>query len=105
MSEAPKSPNREIWFPLIIDSQEMLVRYRPQFLHKDYAQFEFHSPNQQKRRIPVSETGYRSHFAPLKEVEAAPSLEEYARILAVALISKKAGFAEEDEEQDQLSLF
>jgi FAD/FMN-containing dehydrogenase len=44
------------------------------------ALFEFRSPHQPPRRIPVSATGYRSHFAPMSAVEAEPSRQEYARL-------------------------
>ena len=45
----------------------------------DTGHFEFRSPHQPPRRIPVSETGYRSHFAAMDDIEATDSPQEYAR--------------------------
>ena len=38
-------------------------------LRRDLGQFVFRSPHKPARRIPVSQTGYRSHFADMSEVE------------------------------------
>ena len=74
-------------FTLTIEAQDMVVHYRPRyFVTADYAHFEFTSPHQPPRRIPVSETGYRSHFSPIHEIEAAPSVEAYAHALAIAIM-------------------
>jgi hypothetical protein len=98
----------EATFTLTVDAQEIVVRYRPRyFVSADYAHFEFTNPHEPRRRIPVSETGYRSHFSPMHEVEAAPSVKEYARALVLALIGA-APPTEEDEEPEQgeqLALF
>lgn len=98
---------QDITFTLTIDAQEILVRYRPRyFIAADYAHFEFTSPYEPRRRIPVSETGYRSHFSPMHEVEAAPSVEEFARALALALMG--ATQSNEGDTQDcskQMDLF
>ena len=40
----------------------MIVTYQPNWT-TDVGRFEFRSPDEPPRRIPVSETGYRSHFA------------------------------------------
>jgi len=94
-------------FTLRIDSQDMLVHYRPRyFATADYAHFEFTSPHEPRRRIPVSETGYHSHFAPMHEIEAAPNVETYARAVALAIMGAKP--CEDDDEferTDQLTLF
>ena len=99
--------SEEIIFTLAIDSQDIVVRYRPRyFTTVDYAHFEFTIPHEPKRRIPVSETGYRSHFSPIHEIEAAPSVEEYARALVLALMAMKSGSNEDTEEETkQLKLF
>jgi hypothetical protein len=87
-------------FTLTIDAQEMQVRYRPQyFVAGDYAHFEFTSPHDPRRRIPVSETGYRSYFAPTWEIAAAPSVEEYAR--AVALNVMRGTSCSDDDGEDE----
>ena len=95
----------EAVFTLIIDAQEMSVRYHPYWTRglAPYGHFEFRSPCEPRRRIPVSETGYRSYFAPMHEVEAAPSVEEYARAVALALIAAKSGPSVTDA--DQLAMF
>ena len=83
----------------------MVVHYRPHyFAIADYAHFEFTSRYQPARRIPVSDTGYRSHFSPMHEVEAAPSVEEYAHRLVLALMRINPNESDE-EEGSQLPLF
>jgi hypothetical protein len=98
---------QEMTFTLTIDSQDILVRYRPHyFVAADYAQFEFTSPHESRRRIPVSETGYRSHFSPMHEVEAAPSVKEYALALVRALMVSPTCPEEKVEGDDrQFALF
>ncbi len=98
---------QDIHFTLTIEAQEMLVHYRPRyFATADYAHFEFTSPHEPRRRIPVSETGYRSHFAPMWEIEAAPSVEEYARAVALAIMGAKSSPDDDGEEEGgQLALF
>ena len=97
----------EIIFTLTIDAQDILVRYRPRyFVTADYAHFEFTSPHQPPRRIPISDTGYCSHFSPIHEIGAAPSVEEYAYKLAIALTRAKSPTNDGDEEIGrQLDLF
>jgi hypothetical protein len=91
-------------FTLTVDAQEMKVRYVPYWTKglAPYGHFEFRSPHEPRRRIPVSETGYRSYFAPMEEIEAAPSVEDYARMVALALI---AGESAQSRHDDQLDLF
>ncbi len=48
---------QEITFTLCLEAQEMQVRYRP-YCFANYAHFEFSSPHNPRRRIPLSETGY-----------------------------------------------
>ena len=98
---------QETTFILTIDAQDIMVRYRPRyFIAADYAHFEFTSPHVPPRRIPVSETGYRSHFAPIWEIDAAPSVEEYARAVALTLMGFKPCPEEDcEEEAEQLALF
>jgi hypothetical protein len=73
----------ETVFNLTIDAQEMTVRYRPYHIAglDPYAPG-VHEPAQTRRRIPVSETGYRSFFAPMYEIEGAPSIEKHASMVA-----------------------
>ena len=97
----------DLTFTLTIEAQEILVRYRPRyFIAADYAHFEFTSPHEPRRRIPVSETGYRSHFSPMHEVEAAPSVEAYARAVALALMGATQSDDEDTEDfSKQMDLF
>jgi hypothetical protein len=95
----------ETVFTLTIDAQEMSVRYQPNWTRgiAPYGFLQFRSPCEPRRRIPVSETGYRSYFAPMHEIEAAPSVEEYARAVALAIMARASGPTAEDA--DQLPLF
>jgi hypothetical protein len=84
-------------FTLIVEAQEMIVKYVPDWM-VDMGHFEFKSPHEPPRRIPVSETGYRSHFAPMDEVNAANSPEDYARDYALSRLRSP-------RDKDQLPLF
>lgn len=76
---------RVITFTLVVEAQEMIVTYQPNWM-ADTGHFEFRSPHDPARRIPVSETGYRSHFAPMEDVEAAASPKDYARDVALGML-------------------
>jgi hypothetical protein len=78
-----KRKPRVITFTLVVEAQEMIVEYQPNLLD-DTGMFEFRSPHEPPRRIPISETGYRSHFAQMDEVEAAASPQDYAREIVLA---------------------
>jgi len=76
----------------------MVVDYQPHWM-KDTGHFEFRSPHQPPRRIPVSETGYRSHFGDMDEIEAMDSPQEYARMVVLAqLRGQPKAPVEADEE-------
>ncbi len=98
-----------ITFTLTIDAQEMRVQYTPDYFTSfPVGRFQFFSPHEPRRRIPVSATGYKNHFVPMPEIEAAPNPEEYAHALALALI--RAGSApqmdnDEADDGDQPTLF
>lgn len=98
----PKQP--ESVFTLTIDAQEMKVSYWPDYIggFAPHAMIEFQSPHEPRRRIPVSETGYRSYFAHTHEIEAATSVEDYIRAAAHAIIA--AGSRRAAEDADQLDL-
>ena len=87
-----------ITFTLVIDAQEMVVAYHPYWM-SDYGQFEFRSPHDPARRIPVSETGYRSHFAPMVDVESFSSPQDYARDVALTLARAERKVRKEDADQ------
>jgi hypothetical protein len=77
-------------FKLIVEAQEMLVDYTPNYMSGSFpvGHFEFRSLHQPPRCIPVSETGYRSHFAPMPDIETEASPQEYARLVALAFIRR-----------------
>jgi hypothetical protein len=84
------SPRPEQTFVLTIDAEDMTVRYRPHYIsgRDPYAMLEFTSPHEPRRRIPVSASGYRSFFAPMCEIAAAPSIERYAGMVAALLAAE-----------------
>ena len=50
---------------------------------------EFTSPHEPRTSIPLCDGGYRSFFAPMHEIEAAPSVEIYAAMVAVLLAAER----------------
>jgi hypothetical protein len=99
---APPVEDKPISFTIVIDAQEMLVEYQPHWM-QDVGHFEFKSPHEPRRPIPISETGYLSHFADMKDIEAAPSPQDFARDAALDLLRSERNMDEED--RGQLSLF
>jgi hypothetical protein len=97
-----KAKKRNITFTLVVEAQAMIVKYMPDWM-VDMGQFEFRSPHKPPRRIPVSETGYRSHFARMDEVEACASPQDYARDYVLAQLRSR--HATRSEDHDQLPLF
>ena len=68
----------------------MVVEYQPNWMSGEFAcgHFEFRSPHDAPRRIPVSETGYLSHFAPMDEIIAFGGPEDYARAFVRHVLDK-----------------
>jgi len=97
-----KAKKQFITFTLVIEAQEMIVTYQPNWM-TDVGHFEFRSPEEPPRRIPVSETGYRSHFAAMADVEAASGPQDYARDVALELLRSRGKPV--TEERNQLALF
>jgi hypothetical protein len=95
-----QAKKRAITFTLVVEAQEMIVKYVPDWM-VDMGHFEFRSPHKPPRRIPVSETGYRSHFAPMDEVNAAASPEDYARDYALSRLRPRRSTLSDE----QLPLF
>ncbi len=79
-----------------------IVNYKPDWM-VDMGQFEFRSPHKPRRRIPVSETGYRSHFARIEDVEAYDSPRDYARDFVLDQLRSRLQARREDH--DKLPLF
>jgi len=99
-----KITKQETEFTITVDGQEIVVHYESHYATADIAHFSFISPYQPPRRIPVSETGYLSHFSAQQEVDEAPSVKEYAHMLSLAIMAAKPTY--EDEEDDgQMTLF
>jgi hypothetical protein len=77
-------------FDIEIEAQPMLVLYRKAYFGAgtDAAvdRFEFHSPHNPPRRIPVSETGFRSHWVQSAIVADYGEVGAFARELALALL-------------------
>lgn len=96
-----KAKKRVITFTLVIESQEMIVQYEPDWM-PDMGHFEFRSPHKPPRRIPVSETGYRSHFASMEDVEASSSPQDYARDFVLSQLEPRQ---QTKAVRDQLPLF
>ncbi|HEY1723299.1 MAG TPA: hypothetical protein VGG27_18800 [Magnetospirillaceae bacterium] len=93
---------RKLAFKLTIEAQEMRVVYTPGYTKGEFAlgHFEFKSPHRPARRIVVSETGYRSHFAAMDVVRESHGPRAYARDYAL-------GFLRQGSKADarQLSMF
>lgn len=91
-------------FRLTVEAQEMLVRFTPDNSGSAFAMghFEFRSPRNPPRRIPVSETGYWSHFVPMEDIEVSP--QDYARELVLAVVSRGPKHPAHAEDE-QLRLF
>jgi hypothetical protein len=95
------APKGRVTFTIEVEAQKMVVDYRPNWM-TDYGQFEFRSPHKPARRIPVSESGYRSHFAAMEDVEASPSPQNYAREF---VINELRASLRRADDKDQLPLF
>jgi hypothetical protein len=100
--KAKRVKNRRLTFRISVEAQPVVVRYQPNWMD-DMAHFEFRSPHRPPRRIPISESGYYSHFASMEDVKAAKSPQRFAHEAALTLLpwrSTKAG-----QESGELPLF
>ena len=104
---AARKLSGKIEFRLVVEAQEILVSFEPNWSSGEFAfgHFEFRSPYDPPRRIIVSETGYRSHFAPMADIEASASPEDYAREIVSAFIDDNKKCKRSAPEKEQLSLF
>jgi hypothetical protein len=100
----PKRTKRKLSFRIVIDAQEMLVAYTPEYF-SGMGHFEFKSPRKPARRIPVSATGYLSHYAPMDEIASASSPKDFAREIALAIIQRDRKAPKGFDDARQLSLF
>ena len=94
-----------ITYRLTVEWQEMIVEFESGGGADGFSmgQFTFRSPHEPPRRIPVSETGYFSHFAPMEEVSSYESPQAYAKVYVLSIIDQER--ARKPGSRDQLSLF
>jgi len=94
-----------ITFRLTVEWQEMIVEFESGGGADGFSmgQFTFRSPHEPPRRIPVSETGYFSHFAPMEEVSSYESPQAYAKAYVLSIIDQER--VRKPGSRDQLSLF
>jgi hypothetical protein len=100
--KAPPVADGRVTFTITIDAQEIAVSYKPHWM-ADMGHFEFRSPHEPRRPIPISETGYLSHFATMASVEAAVSPQDFAREVALDLLRSER--SPDGVDEGQLSLF
>jgi hypothetical protein len=60
-----KAKKRFVTFTLTVEAQEMIVQYQADWM-PDMGHFEFRSPHEPPRRIPLSETGYSERYYRLR---------------------------------------
>ncbi|MFZ3351217.1 MAG: hypothetical protein WA268_10170 [Xanthobacteraceae bacterium] len=87
--KAPPAKRRRMAFTITVEAQPMRVSYEPRWLNSGYAHFVFRSPHNPARRIPVSDTGYLSHFATMEDVKKARSPQDFAHNLVLASLGSK----------------
>ena len=94
-----------ITYRLTVEWQEMIVEFKPDGATTGFpmGQFTFRSPHEPPRRIPVSETGYRTHFAPMEEINSHKSPKAYAKAYVLSILDQVR--ARKPGSRDQLSLF
>ncbi len=102
-----RKAKRKLSFSLVVEAQEMLVEYEPNWSDGEfpYGHFEFRSLHNPPRRIPVSETGYLSHFAPMHEVASFANPNEYASAFVRTVLDSARTRKATSTEPGQLSLF
>ncbi len=91
-------------FLLTVDAQQMRVEYTPNYFDGQ-GHFEFRSPHSPACGIPVSETGYLSHFAPMIAIEAGQSVEAFARQIVDAIFAERSRGKRQRIDDAQISLF
>jgi hypothetical protein len=100
--ETPAVADGRITFTIAVDAVEIVVHYRPHWM-PGLGHFEFRSPHEPRRPIPISETGYRSYFAAMEDIEAVATPVDFACRVALGLRGSRAKTGAEDS--DQLALF
>ena len=105
-TSAPKA-KAKISFRLVVEGQEMLVDYTPDWSGGAYpfGHFEFRSPHEPPRRIVISETGYRSQFESMAVIRTYASPEEYARSYVLSFLNQARKGKPRPRDGEQLALF
>jgi hypothetical protein len=85
----------------------MIVSYEPNWSDGEFAcgHFEFRSPYDPPRRIPVSETGYRSHFVSMAEIAQYAKPEDYVIEFVRATLQDQSKSGDRHSSPEQLTLF
>jgi hypothetical protein len=98
---ASPAKHRRKTFTIVVEAQPMVVSYEPHWMG-DMAKFEFRSPNKPPRRIPLSDSGYLSHYAAMEDVKSARSPEDFVRNLVLLRLNSRAS---RPADPRQLALF
>lgn len=88
-------------FSVMFEGQEILVKHCQNYV-AGLDHFAFHSPHHPRRPIPISSTGYRSHFVSTSEVNARESAKTCAYEILSALLQE---LSLSPANPDQLSMF
>jgi hypothetical protein len=84
--------NEDTMFTIEAEGLPVRVRYRPgSFEAMGLAHMEFMSMAQPPKPIPISNTGYRSHFCAPEAVAQLGTPEAYARAYCKAMLRKRRG--------------
>ncbi len=83
MTDRPKTT-----FTITLRGQQVVVAYVPEYF-RGVDHFEYLSPHDPPRPIPISETGYRSQFANVADVQKAGGPEPYAIQYAEGELAQK----------------
>lgn len=96
----------KITYEITIDSQPMIVHYEPDSIGNIVGHFEFLSPHNPRKRIPLSETGYRSEFIFMDVLRNIQDMEAYIYDLANHIIKEETNRETIDKEnEEQMALF
>jgi hypothetical protein len=87
----------EARFTIIVDGIAVAVRYRANYFG-EHADFEFTHPGEGQKPIPVSRTGYLSHFVHGSFVEAAGGPEHLAKAFCLAVLKQQQAMPPEEVE-------
>lgn len=104
---SPEAKRHHERFTVTVDGVAVAVRHQPA-RSAGHDHFEFSDPSGEGKPIPISRTGYRSHFVHGSFVEQAGGPEAFARAYCLAVLSGGDTKTDDDEEPAtgrQASLF